>query len=1356
MSTRIVHRPARSAPSSPGVRQEEVERPPQLPEDDGGGNLLTIVPMLGAGVSMTLMMFFRGSAFAAVGAIMMIVTVLAFSMMLISQRGRAARRRRQLRDRYLTYLDRRAQELGAEEERVRSTSQAAHPHPGALLSLVADPHRLWERRRDDDDTLVLRIGHGDAPAATFVRTGDDNPLQAEDEFMLHELEQLEKRYSTLPDAPVTVDLDSVGNTSIVGDAAFCRDVARTLTTQAVALHSPEDLEVALVVPPTERDQWLWLDWMPHLADQDRTTPEGPERRIARDPAHLAEILRNGLHRRLSRAAEMRRALRGSSVAASMARLWVVSDCHGRPATNLLLGDREATPADLGITMLHLLADRADEPDDITVRISQHPTLDDHVVLERYTRRDREPEETVARLDLLGPAETRAVARRLAGLRLSPDSLEHDAVAQATRAADLLGLGELTDIDLERAWAPRPLSSFLRVQIGTDDQGDPVMLDLKESAQFGMGPHGLAIGATGSGKSELLRTLVLGLCAGHAPTDVNLVLVDYKGGAAFAPFASVPHVSGVITNLGDDAALVERVHASLSGEVTRRQEVLKAAGDLPNITAYRRAQRESLESSEPMEPLPHLVVIIDEFGELLTARPDFIDLFLSIGRIGRSVGIHLLLSSQRIEAGKLKGLETYLSYRLGLRTLSEAESRTVLDTLDAFSLPPAPGWGYLKVDTTTYTRFRAGYVSGALPGPEDEATETGERPVLKPMALYASSEADAEAPEETPAAPQADEGSGGLDDEEESGPTVLSTVVEQLQRAPRRTSPIWLPRLPDALTLDEVDGAPAPTRHGLRIPRPGPLSTPIGRLDDPGKQWQGPDHLDLASAGGHVLVVGAPRTGKTTALLTLATSLALTHRPDEVTVYGLDLVGSGLAPLDGLPNVAGIATRLDHEVVRRTVEEVHSAMHRRETLLQRYQVPDLTSLRARAQEAGEEPHPDAHDVVLLIDGIGQLSEEFDEIESPVRDLVRRGAGLGVHVVVTATRPNELRMNLQTYFGHRLELRLGDPGESHAGRRRAETLTAGRPGRYLTADGLTGQLALPRIDGEADASTLTAGLAALVESVRESATQRAGRVRLLPAVVTPDQLEQHENPALLPLGLRERDLQTQVLDLDRGDRNLLLIGDNETGRTSTLKFLMTELMERHTPQDLVFAVFDPRRSLQGFVPEDYLGGYAPSSMLAERLVAAMLPELEKRVPADVDGELPDEAPAPRVVVVADDYDVLTAGGVSPLAPLRPLAAMSREINLSVVLARRTAGASRGMHEPLTSTVVETGGTTLLFSGDRSEGIVVGTHRPAPLPTGRARLIRTGQPVVTVQVATGEGVQKDQDDRAEPGATRWSPED
>ena len=262
---------------------------------------------------------------------------------------------------------------------------------------------------------------------------------------------------------------------------------------------------------------------------------------------------------------------------------------------------------------------------------------------------------------------------------------------------------------------------LRVPIGVDDAGRPVALDLKESAQGGNGPHGLCVGATGSGKSELLRSLVLGLAATHSPLELNLVLVDFKGGATFLDFAALPHVSAVITNLADELALVDRMAAALTGEIHRRQELLRAAGNLAGVADYAAARR----GGADLPPLPALLLVVDEFSELLAQRPELIDLLVTIGRIGRSLGLHLLLASQRLDEGRMRGLESHLSYRIALRTFSAAESRAVLGVPDAHRLA-GPGSAFLAAGSDELVRFQATFVSAPAAPPAGPARRLRDR------------------------------------------------------------------------------------------------------------------------------------------------------------------------------------------------------------------------------------------------------------------------------------------------------------------------------------------------------------------------------------------------------------------------------------------------------------------------------------------------------------------------------------------------------------------------------------------------------------------------------------------------------
>ena len=282
------------------------------------------------------------------------------------------------------------------------------------------------------------------------------------------------------------------------------------------------------------------------------------------------------------------------------------------------------------------------------------------------------------------ATAEAFARRLAPLHTvttgAADAGSGE-IAGPSDFMDLLGLGEVYGFDPNAAWRTRPARDRLRVPIGARRGRYAVHLDIKESAQQGMGPHGLVIGATGSGKSEFLRTLVLGLALTHSPEQLNMVLVDFKGGATFAGMTDMPHVSAVITNLAQELTLVDRMQDALSGEMVRRQELLRDAGNFASIRDYERARV----AGEKLDPLPSLFIVVDEFSEMLSAKPEFIDLFVAIGRLGRSLGLHLLLASQRLEEGRLRGLESHLSYRVGLRTFSAGESRSVLGVPDA-SIP----------------------------------------------------------------------------------------------------------------------------------------------------------------------------------------------------------------------------------------------------------------------------------------------------------------------------------------------------------------------------------------------------------------------------------------------------------------------------------------------------------------------------------------------------------------------------------------------------------------------------------------------------------------------------------------------
>ena len=1293
MNIRIVHRPARISEPVEPADDVVLAPPPPIGEGPTGFPLQSLLPIVGSLSSITMIVLLRNNPImVVVGAVILVVALVGGLGMAFTQRGNAARQRRVQRERYLDYLEETRGRVRESADRQRDAALALNPSPGTLVEIGADPARRWERRPGDTDFLRVRIGTGDLRAIEVALPAEQNPVQPFDPVMRESAERMVRLAGVAQGMPATVDLERGGHVSIVGERADSLNVARALVAQIAAFHSPDDVHIAAAVAPHHLDDWRGLDLVPHLSSD--TPPSGAvaARRLAPTLDDVLSLLSAELRDRVATAAASRRAGRRTKPG----RLIVFVDEGDGEASGMPRLDAALSLADLGVTVVHLVDDRLKEPPTVGARV----TVTDGVATIE-TPGSGEAPATGIRIDLVSNDALEVIARPLAGLRLTRTSAEDAGTSLAPDVTQLLGVADVDAIDVKAAWRVRSAAEFLRVPIGVDDRGGPVLLDLKESAQLGMGPHGICIGATGSGKSELLRTLILGLALTHSPDDLSMILVDYKGGAAFAPFARLPHVAGIIDNLADDPQLTERARSSIQGEVVRRQRLLKDAGNAASIGHYRQMRRERPD----LPALPHLFLVIDEFGELLTAEPDFVELLLTIGRIGRSIGVHLLLSSQRIEGGRLRGLDTYLSYRIGLRTFSEAESAVVLDTPDAFHLPAIPGFGYLKVDTSVYTRFRAGYVSGPVPDPVEAGPHHDDAPPVLPLPAYDLPDEALEAEEFDSAEPETPT----------TGRTLVQAATQRLARGVTRTRPVWLPPLPPVLTL----GGVLPQADGA-----GTLRAPMGLLDNPSTQTQSPWMLDLTRSGGHVSITGAPQSGRSMFLRTLAASLSFTHSPRQVSIYGMDLTGGGLARIEPFPHVGGVATRGHRERLNRLLEELTGMLATRERVFRDQGLDSLADMR-RQHAQGRLPELPSADVVLLVDGLGALRQDFEDLEPPLAQLLERGGSFGIHVVVALSRWNELRMNLQGLIGTRLELKLNDPADSQIARKLSTTLKADQPGRVLTDDKLFAQVALPLLEEVDDGDTGEA----LEQLARESAARWGGQgaapIRLLPEELSPGDLpDAIDEPDAVPLGLRQDTMEPVLVDVVTRDPHLLVLGDSHCGKTTALRGIVRGAVDRHTPEELVIALMDARGELVAEVPDAYLGGHATSGRQARLLAESIAVELEKRQT--------DRDAGPRILVIADDFDILAAGGTEPLRPLLPYLASSRDLRLNVVVSRPVAGASRAMFDSALQGIRDTGGTALIMSGDRSEGAILPKLYAEPMIAGRGRLARRGERPTLVQIA------------------------
>ncbi|GAB3463622.1 type VII secretion protein EccC [Streptomonospora sediminis] len=1297
----------------------------------------------GSGSLLMTITFGNRPLYAVAGVMIMLASVAVGVIMFISQHNGPRKRIREQRERYLDYLDHLRGTVREVAGIQRRAAAFRHPAPHLLTEPARQPARRWERRATDPDFLHLRVGQGTRPLARRLTLNIDtsNPLVAYDPVCQGIAEQIVDLYAHVSEQPLVVPLREHGVVSIVGDRAVGRAAARAMVAQLATFCAPEDVRVGAVRHTRLLAEWDWLKWLPHGAFDGAADGPLPARLVAANTVEMTELLSAEIEQRTIDLQRRRNRPPGQGTQ----RLVIVVDGEFQSTLSGLSAEPPVSSlADIGIHLIVLVGNRREEPGTVDLRLrvdsdgQLHQDSGDHPqdpvpgAADHPDHPDRPVAETplAGRADQAGVAELTMLARALSPMRLAAAD-SGDALHATVGLGAILGVPDVAHLDPRSTWRPRSAGDFLRVPIGVDPSGSTVLLDLKESAFGGMGPHGLVVGATGSGKSEMLRTLVASLVIGHPPEHLALLLVDFKGGATFADTDALPHSAGLVTNLADDDSLVLRFREAMFGELMRRQQILKDIGNLPNLHAY-----EALRATRrpDLEPLPHLLVIIDEFSELLTAHPDFAELFVAIGRIGRSIGVHLLLATQRLDSGKIKGLESHLSYRIGLRTFSEAESREAIGVGDAYHLPPEPGSGYLKVDTSVFERFKAAMVSQPYAPPADDTG--GDSPVLPLISFNGlSGLLGSDSPGGDTAA--AEPGAHGGD----QAPSTLQMAIRRLvaaDAAPVR--PVWLPPLPERLALDDLlrrldeegtgpDGSPIE-------PAPGEAAAIVGLTDIPREQRQEAASLDFTGGASNIIVLGGPQSGKSTLIRTMIASLAWRYPPGRIAVYAIDFGGGSLAPFEDLPHVAGIAGRSDPERVQRVLADLGNLMEQRERVFRRSRLDSPAALR-RGRADGSVPEGIFADVFLLIDGWAGVRDAVEDADDILIDIVSRGPSLGVHTVVTGAANSQIRTKLQALFGGRLELRLSDPFDSQIGRKQAEQLPKEVPGRALQADESVVQVALPRLDGSVDDADLGDGVRYTVERIRERWPQRpVPAVRVLPSSVGLDELlATHHAPGLV-LGMGERDLAPAVY-LPGDDPHLVVYGDPQTGKSTLLRALLRQITRRPA-SEVGIVLVDYRRAHLGLVGDDYLLAYSTGPDHTKAVATELAASVRDRLPG------PDVTPRQlrernwwsglELFVVVDDLD-LVAGRSNPLAPLAEFLTQGADLGLHLVTARRTGGTSRALYEPVAQTLNDMATPGVLFSGDRMEGRLANGTASRRLPQGRALLTRRGRPPEQVQIAWSE---------------------
>ncbi|MGP4057919.1 type VII secretion protein EccCa [Mycobacterium sp. 4D054] len=1205
---------------------------------------------------------------------------------------------------YLRYLSVVRDNVRAHADGQRAALQWSHPEPAALVA-VPGTRRQWERDPHDPDFLVLRAGLHDQPLATTLRvkdTADEIDLEPVSHSTLRSLLDTQR---TVHDAPTGLDLTRVARITVTGDDAAVVGAVRAWLTQAVTWHDPSVLGVAFAGARLESDSWSWLKWLPHTDIPGQVDGVGTARYLATDAAALRALLAPALAERGP--------FTGDGPADAKHLLVVLDDPDADP--DQFIGRGLA-----GVTVIHR-TDR--DPDRDQYSDPERPVL--RVAAGRISRwQNGSWAPYVDTADRMAAEDARHVARRLARWDSNP---HHGRSASTGGAAftTLLGIPDASALDVAALWAPRNRDDELRVPIGVTATGEPLIFDLKDEAEGGMGPHGLMIGMTGSGKSQTLMAILLSLLTTHPADRLIVIYADFKGEAGADIFRNFPQVVAVISNMAEKRSLADRFADTLRGEVARREQLLKESGRriqgsaFNSVTEYENAIAEG----HDLPPLPTLFVVADEFTLMLAEHPEYAELFDYVARKGRSFRIHLLFASQTLDVGRIKDIDKNTSYRIGLKVASPSVSRQIIGVEDAYHIESGrehKGEGFLvPAPGALPIKFRSTYVDGIYEPPRVDRSVVVHA-IPKPQ-LFSAGWVDPE--------PDTVIVEDGADVEVLPPRKLTTTIGEQLAQYGPRAPQLWLPPLDEPIALRDVL-----ERSGVSARQ---WRWPLGEIDRPFEMRRDPLVFDATSAAANMVIHGGPKSGKSSALQTFVLSAAALHAPGEVSFYCLDYGGGQLRALENLAHVGSVASPLEPERIRRTFGELEQ----------------LLRLRQRhGATTGNGGYRDGYgEVFLLIDNLYAFSRDNTDtfnarnpLLAKVTELVNTGLSYGIHVVLTTPNWLEVPLAMRDGLGLRLELRLHDARDSNvrvaakdaALRRPAESVPADQPGRGLTMAAEHFLFAAPALES----------IPALNARYPD---QSAPPVRLLPTDLSPAAF-----PTLYPaaervvVGQREEDLAAVTVDF--GDNPLMMVfGDAKTGKTTLLRHLIRTVRENSHPDQVAFTVIDRRLQLvdEPLFPDNE---YTPN---IDRITPAMLglsALLEKRRPpaglnpqelSRWDFRAADNGAGNHLhYLIIDDVDQIPDGpavsgpfaGHRPWTPLIGLLAQAADLGLRVIVTARAAGSAHAvMTAPLLRRLNDLQATTLLLSCNPQDSGKIRGHRFARLPAGRAMLLDDADSPTFVQL-------------------------
>ncbi|MFE4467356.1 type VII secretion protein EssC [Leifsonia sp. NPDC056824] len=962
---------------------------------------------------------------------------------------------------YTRYLVRTVAGVSQAYDEERDVLRYQQPSPHELAAMVEryDP-RMYERQRFNKDFLRVSLGTSDRPSALTVSS---DVSEKDASLGAQQVSELASGFRTQRDAPTPIGL--AGQTlGFVGPPGRVTDHLQSVLFQTAFFHSYRDVNfISLLSREAYARTWSAWRLLPHFKLHELNM-----RGLVHNDK-LRDVVLNGFYQLLQKRKQAVKDAGTQQPQFSPHYVFTISDDRhlaGHGINELLAEDMSA----LGVTVIWCSEDAKLLPETVTTLIqAPHQAKGELVTTDSvYVATPFTP--------YVLPQDLEHSLRKLSNLNHL--EVEKNAVPEALSLLEQYEVKTVDDLRIADRWANAEPNKSISSLIGWRGRSDHVYWDLHERAH---GPHALVGGTTGSGKSEFLTTYLIGLAINFSPEDVGMLIIDWKGGGIANTLDRLPHFMGAITNL--DGAGTARALASIKAELDKRQREFAVYG-VNSINAYMSLYKQRHDPKPdvtyPTKPLPHLVLVSDEFAELKANVPEFLDELTSVARIGRSLGVHLILATQKPSGVVNDQIEANSTSKIALKMAGEQDSNELLKTTDAAHITN-PGRGYLKVgQNEVYELFQSGY-AGVPYDPDAQVTEKVDERIYKindigQYELFYDPDEEVEQGKDTSDLPSQLE-------------AVIDTIASTFDGDGALAQPDkpWLPSLPERIASPEP-GAGA----GARVP--------LGMLDIPSRQAQESYDFDLLKAG-HTVLFGSPGYGKSTALQTLVVNLAKSNTPERVQVNLIDFGNNGLLPLKDLPNVADIVTLEEVEKLGKMLDAIASGLVTRKQRFKEAGVANLEQYTAKTKQR-------LPLVVNVLDGYDNLTgtdARKDGIDNLLLQVLREGAALGVYVVMSASRVGGVRVNMLSNISTKLCLYLNDESELAQLMGRERLLQVDAPGRgQALVDAPTAiQFYLP-----AEGANSSETLAALEARVRaldaEWSGERPARIPMVPRQLAPEQL------------------------------------------------------------------------------------------------------------------------------------------------------------------------------------------------------------------------------------------------------------